>query len=121
MKGKALFYVAGLILCLACLGCTKEEQSPLVGTVWECAEEGDIIAFKDNQTGLYYCKSATNGVYDDFFSSFDFVYSISGDSITVKVQFTKRVFVLEGTINDDVMTCGIWHFFKIKHKVPVQS
>ena len=93
-----LIILTCMALCFSCISCQKEEASPLAGTAWECLEKGDILVFNDNHSGLYYCKSAHDDVYDEVFSSFDFMYSISGQEISIRVYFTKRVFILDGKI-----------------------
>lgn len=69
--------------------CQKEDISPLTGTAWECLEDPEIIVFSDNHSGIYYVKSATDGVYDEVYSSFDFTYEVSGKNINVHVFFSK--------------------------------
>lgn len=115
------------IFLLACIGCTSckkcEPLSPLAGTAWECSENGMLLVFNDNKSGLYYCKSATDDVYDSIFSSFDFTYTISGNNITIQVYLTKRTFVMDGTIDGELLTTNGTldqrHYFKIQHKVPM--
>lgn len=106
-----------IALGISCVCCQKDETSPLVGTAWECLEEPDIIVFSDNHAGIYYCKSATDGVYDEVYSSFDFSYEVSGKDINVHVFFsrfdTSYSFVME---DDESLTCGVFHWKKIQHK-----
>ena len=97
--------------------CQKEDISPLAGTAWECMEDPEIIVFSDNHSGIYYVKSATDGVYDEVYSSFDFTYEVSGKDINVHVLFSKfdttYTFVME---DDESLTCGVFHWKKIQHK-----
>lgn len=97
--------------------CQKENISPLTGTAWECLEDPEIIVFSDNHSGIYYVKSATDGVYDEVYSSFDFTYEVSGKDINVHVFFsrfdTTYPFVME---DDESLTCGVFHWKKIQHK-----
>lgn len=117
MVKRLLIAILGAIICLSLFGCQKEENSPLVGTSWECLEEPEIIVFSDNHAGIYYCKSATDGVYDEVYSSFDFSYEVSGKDINVHVFFsrfdTTYDFVME---DDESLTCGVFHWKKIQHK-----
>ena len=73
------------------IGCTgynkKESQSPLVGTAWEWVEEPAILVFDDNSSGTFYVKSATDGVYDEIYSSFDFTCEVSGEILTKNFLF----------------------------------
>lgn len=124
MKHPFVFLAASLFASIACAGCQKEETSQLAGTSWECIEDGTILIFNDNKSGLYYCKSAIDDVYDTIFSSFDFIYEISGKEITIEISFTKRTFVMDGIVedNDTITTNGTInkrHYIRIKHKVPV--
>lgn len=109
------FFLAISILLLS--SCQKEDVSPLAGTAWECLEEPWIIVFSGNHSGIYYCKSATDGVYDEVYSSFDFSYEVSGKDINVHVFFsrfdTTYDFVME---DDESLTCGVFHWKKIQHK-----
>lgn len=119
MLRRICILLAGLALTLSCMSCQKENASPLVGTSWECVEEPIILVFKDTNNGLFYCKSATNDVYDDIFSSFDFTYKVTEDKLIVIVALSRRIFEMEGTFNNNDMKIGtIWNFKKIQHKVP---
>lgn len=109
------FFLAISILLLS--SCQKEDVSPLVGTAWECLEDPIIIVFSGNRSGIFYAKSATDGVYDEVYSSFDFSYEVSGKDINVHVFFsrfdTTYDFVME---DDESLTCGVFHWKKIQHK-----
>lgn len=122
MVKRLLIAILGAIICLSLFGCQKEENSPLVGTSWECREDGSILVFNDNQSGLYYCKSATDDVYDEIFSSFDFNYDLSGNNLTIHVSFTRRMFVMDGIVDGDLFTTNGTliqrHYVKIPHKLP---
>lgn len=111
-----------IALGISCVCCQKDETSPLVGTAWECREDGSILVFNDNQSGLYYCKSATDDVYDEIFSSFDFNYDLSGNNLTIHVSFTRRMFVMDGIVDGDLFTTNGTliqrHYVKIPHKLP---
>lgn len=106
-----------IALGISCVCCQKDETSPLAGTAWECLEEPWIIVFSGNHSGIYYAKSATDGVYDEVYSSFDFSYEVSGKDINVHVFFsrfdTTYDFVME---DDESLTCGVFHWKKIQHK-----
>lgn len=119
---KQLIVISCLLLCLSCISCHKDEASPYAGTSWECREDGSLLVFTDNTTGIYYCKSSIDDVVDELYSSFDHVYAVSGNEITIHIQFTKRVFVIDGTVQEDVITTkgsnNIMHFVKIQHKTP---
>jgi len=117
-------FVTALIILTGCTSCHKEEQeTPLVGTSWECSENGTLLVFNDNKSGLYYCKSSTDDVYDSIFSSFNFTYTISGNNITIQVSLTKRTFVMDGIIDGELLTTNGTidqrHYFKIPHKMPI--
>lgn len=110
--------MASLLFLIGCTSCHKEEQiSPLAGTSWECVEAPEILVLNDNNSGLFYCKSATDDVFDSIYSSFDFVYTITGKNITLRIYFSKYDnvydFVME---DDDTLTCGKFHYKKIQHK-----
>lgn len=111
-----------IVCCLVLLGgfvcCQKGElDSFLVGTSWECVEEPEILIFNDNSSGIYYVKSATDDVYDEVFSSFDFTYEVSGKNIKIQIFFSHfdslYDFVIE---NDNLLTCGRFNYKKIQHK-----
>lgn len=117
-------FVTVLLILTGCTSCHKEEQKvSLVGTSWECSENGTLLVFNDNKSGLYYCKSAIDSVYDSIFSSFDFTYTISGNNITIHVSFTRRIFVMDGIVNGELLTTNGTldqrHYYKIQHKVPM--
>lgn len=115
-------YINLLMICLlifiGCTCCTKDEPlSPLVGTAWECVEEPEILMFNDNGSGRCYVKSATDGVYDDIYSSFDFTYDVSGKNINIHIFFShfdsKYDFVIQ---DEDTLINGVFHYKKIPHK-----
>lgn len=118
---RTLSVLSGLILCLLCVCCHREDVSPLAGTSWECREDGSILLFSDSHSGLYYCKSATDGVYDEIFSSFDFTYETSGNDISLRIQFSRRVYVIDGTIEENEMTTTHGHYVKIEHRRPMKE
>lgn len=96
------------LILIGCAGCRKEDPDFfLVGTAWECVEEPEILVFNDNHTGIYYVKSAIDGVYDEIYSSFDFTYEISGKCITVQIFFSHFDSLYDFVIVDDeTLTCG---------------
>ena len=111
-----------LMICLLVFaGCTccnkKEPPSQLAGSAWECVEEPEILIFHDNDSGTYYVKSATDGVYDEIYSSFDFTYDISGKNINIHIFFSRfdsqYDFVMQ---DDDTLINGVFHYKKIPHK-----
>lgn len=107
-----------LLVFIGCASCQKEEQTSfLAGTSWECVEEPEILVFNDNHSGIAYVKSATDGVYDEIYSSFDFTYVISGKNVSVHIFFShfdsSYDFVMG---DDDTLTCGVFHYKKIQHK-----
>ena len=122
----AIRYIAiaifSIILGISCISCQKDETSPLCGTSWECQEDGSLLVFNDNHSGLYYCKSSIDEVYDEIFSSFDFIYELSGKELTIQVSFTRRMFVMDGIIDGDLFTTNGTqiqrHYVKIPHKLP---
>ena len=115
-----------LMICLfACIGytcCHKEEPvSPLVGTAWECVEEPEILVFNDNGSGICYVKSATDGIYDELYSSFDFTYDVSGKNIKIHFFFSKFDSVYDFVMQDDeTLINGVFHYKKIPHKTIVR-
>lgn len=80
------------------------------------------MVFNDNHSGLYYCKSAIDDVYDEFFSSFDFVYEISGTDLKVQIAWSNRTAVVDFIVEDNGLTTKgdyhILHFVRIEHKFP---
>lgn len=102
---------------MGCTCCNKGESlSPLVGTAWECVEEPEILVFTDNHSGICYVKSATDGVYDEIYSSFDFTYEVSGKNINIHIFFSKfdsrYDFVMQ---DDDTLINGVFHYKKIPY------
>ena len=65
-KKIASFITVLALAFFSCTNCQKEPASLLAGTSWECKEDGSIMVFNDNHSGLYYCKSAIDDVYDEF-------------------------------------------------------
>jgi len=120
MLRRICILLAGLALTLSCMSCQKENTSPLVGTSWECVDGlPEIFMFNGNHSGIFYCKSATDDVWDEVFSSFDFIYEVSGEKLTVKIYFSRREDIGDLTIVDDeTITWGQIHYKKIQHKVP---
>ena len=122
MWKRLIFCLSSVMLCLLCPCCQKEDISPLKGTAWECVEEPEIIVFTDNHSGIWYLKSAIDGVFDEIYSSFDFTYEVSGKNITLLAFFSRRTtyydFVLE---DDETLVCGIFHYKKIHHKVNINN
>ena len=115
-------YITFLTICflvfMGCTGCTKDKSiSPLVGTAWECVEEPEILIFNDNDSGVYYVKSATDGVYDEIYSSFDFTYNVSEKNVYIHIFFSnydsKYDFVMQ---DDNTLINGVFHYKKILHK-----
>lgn len=120
MIRRILSALIAVLLLLSCVCCNKEGTSPLDGSSWECYEDGDLLVFRGNHSGIYYCKSAIDDVYDKIFSSFDFSYELSGNDISIWVRFSRRVYQIDGTIDGDMMTTTGGHFVRIKHKLPEQ-
>lgn len=114
--------IVSIILGVSCISCQKDETSPLCGTSWECQEDGSLLVFNNNHAGLYYCKSSTDDVYDEIFSSFDFIYELSGKELTIQVSFTRRLLVMDGILEGDIFTINGTqiqrHYIKIPHKLP---
>ena len=99
--------ILGAALCCICLGCCqKEEASPLIGTSWESPEDGSMLFFDDGHSGRFYCKSTSDGVSEQIFQAFDFVYELTGDSLVVQVTFSNRVYEFDGTIRGNVIIVG---------------
>ena len=111
-----------IILVISCISCQKDETSPLCGTSWECQEDGSLLVFNDNHSGLYYWKSSTDDDYDEIFSSYDFKYELSVKELTVQVSFPRRSFVMTGIVDGDLFTTNgsqiQMHYEKIPHKLP---
>lgn len=122
MWKRLTFILSSVMLCLLFPCCQKEDISPLKGTAWECVEEPEIIVFTDNHSGIWYLKSAIDGVFDEIYSSFDFTYEVSGKKVTLLAFFSQRTtyydFVLE---DDETLVCGVFHYMRIHHKVNKQS
>lgn len=118
MIRKVKILIASILLVASCASCHKEEiNNPLVGTSWECTEEPEILVFNDNCTGIMYGKGAIDGVYDEIYSSFDFIYEISGKNITIQIFFSHFDSAYDFVIVDDnLLTCGRFHYKKIQHK-----
>lgn len=110
--------VSSLLVLLGCISCQKEEHnSILVGTSWECVEEPEILVFNDCHSGLDYLKSAIDGVYDEYYSSFDFTYEISGKNIKIRIFYSHFDSMYDFVMEDDnLLTCGRFHYKKIQHK-----
>ena len=73
--------------------------------------------FNDNSSGILYCKGATDGVYDDIYSSYDFTYEVSGKDVTIRVFFSNFDSLYNYVIEDDeTLTCGRFRYKKIRHK-----
>ena len=107
-----------LLVCIGCNCCNKKELvSPLVGTAWECVEEPEILVFKESGSGICYVKSATDGIYDEFYSSFDFTYDVFGKNINIHIFFSRfdsmYNFVMQ---DDDTLINGVFHYKRIPHK-----
>ena len=121
-KKIASFITVLALAFFSCTNCQKEPASLLAGTSWECKEDGSIMVFNDNHSGLYYCKSAIDDVYDEFFSSFDFVYEISGTDLKVQIAYSNRTAVVDFIVEDNGLTTKgdyhILHFVRIEHKSP---
>ena len=118
MMRKSSILIASLFVLIGCASCHKEEiDSSLVGTSWEWVEEPGILVFSKSDSGIYYVKSATDGIYDDIYSSFDFTYEISGKNVTLHIFFSRfdstYPFIIE---DEETLTCGVHHFKKIQHK-----
>lgn len=118
MRQRVTLLMTCLLIFTGCTCCTKDESlSFLVGTAWECVEEPEILMFNDNSSGTLFVKSATDGVYDETYSSFDFTYDVSGNNIKIHVFFSrfdsKYDFVMQG---EDTLICGVFHYKKIVHK-----
>lgn len=115
-------YINLLMICLlifiGCTCCTKDEPlSPLVGTAWECVEEPEILMFNDKGSGTFYAKSATDGVYDEIYSSFDFTYEVSGKNINVHIFYSRFDSMYDFVmVDDETLICGVFHYKKIQHK-----
>ena len=111
--------MASFAICLFCICCHKNNAPTLAGTSWECLEDGNLLVFNDRDSGFYYCKSATDDILDDVYSIFDFEYRLSEDnSIIINIALSRRNYSLSGTIDDNTMTLGAFHFVHIPHKVP---
>ena len=111
-----------IILVISCISCQKDETSPLCGTSWECQEDGSLLVFNDNHSGLYYWKSSADDDYDEIFSSYDFKYELSVKELTIQVSFPRRSFVMTGIVDGDLFTTNgsqiQMHYVKIPHKLP---
>lgn len=118
-----IYIIAGIILSISCVSCHKEETNQLVGTSWECREDGSILLFNNNHSGVYYCKSATDDVYDEFFSSFDFAYEFTSNDISLHIYYTKRTSNIDLKKEGNLLTTkGDYHklsFIQIQHKKPI--
>ena len=110
--------ITSLLVFIGCASCHKEDiYSPLAGTSWECVEEPEIFVFNDNGSGIYYVKSATDGVYDEIYSSLDFTYKVSGKDIKIHIFFSRFDSIYDFVmVDDDTLTCGVFHYKKIQHK-----
>lgn len=111
------------LLCFFFSCCQKEEVSPLNGTSWEEIEHPGILVFYDNHSGVYYTKSATDDVYDDIYSSFDFTYAMSGNNVTLHIFFSRYDTFYDLVLGDDetLSSDGKVCFKKIHHKVNVMN
>lgn len=117
MIKRKLIAILGVVICLSLFGCRKEENSPLAGTSWECVEEPEIFVFTDNHSGICYVKSATDGVYDEIYSSLDFTYDISGKNIKIRIYYSRFDSMYDfKMVDDNTLTCGVFHYKKIQHK-----
>lgn len=118
MRQRIRILMICLLSCIGCTCCSKEElPSPLVGTAWEWVEEPAIIVFNDNSSGTFYAKSATDGVYDEIYSSFDFTYEVSGKNINVHIFYSRFDSMYDFVmVDDETLICGVFHFKKIQHK-----
>lgn len=118
MTRRMKIILTSFLVILGCIGCQKAEHSSiLVGTSWECVEEPEILVFNDYHSGLDYLKSATDGIYDENYSSFDFTYEISGKNVKIHVFYSNFDSMYDFVMEDDnLLTCGRFHYKKIQHK-----
>lgn len=116
MWNKLNIFIACALLCVSCICCQKEDVSALAGTSWECIEEPEILVFNDNHSGIFYVKGATDGVYDKIYSSYDFIYETSGNSIKIHIFYAgfDSWYDFE-KVDDSTLTCGVFHYRIIKH------
>ncbi len=119
MWKKLLVLISCALFIIFCACCQKENVSPLKGTSWEEIESPGILVFYDNHSGIYYTKSATDGVYDAIYSSFDFTYEISGNNVTLHIFFSRYDTYYDLVLEDDETLSwgGKAQFKKIHHKV----